>query len=441
MMAVVLLLIAFSIIALRSPGLTEITTGRKTNVSKATFLKNYTVHYPIFHDAALDAIISRHTEEYIAHFEKRLAGKNDIRDHLTVNYEANHVGTITTSITFISKETVSGQPDVISSQHLVLDMQNKKQLTAQDVIAQNLSARQTLAKLLHDYFKQAGVVSSPLELVNLLELQLADLHDFSLDAHSLILYLNPHQPSITNAGLAPVAIDKSLLGGVLYDTYTKPDSDVQPADPLVASYHIQSPPPAGNIINPDGRMLALTFDDGPDNLTPSVLDRLDTYQSHATFFVLGHLVDTYKATLQRAIREGSEIGNHSWNHPDLRSLSPAELEWQVGATQAAIQVATGGYTPRLMRPPYGGTNSLVAHYLETHGLRQALWNVDTDDWRDRDAEVIYNRIMANAADGRIILLHDIHPTSVQAALRAIRDLKAQGFQLVTASDLYRYRGM
>ncbi len=240
--------------------------------------------------------------------------------------------------------------------------------------------------------------------------------------------------------MVSVKIDKALLDDVLSGAYTKPDEDTQLVTPLVAQYHIQSRPLPGDTINPTVRMLALTFDDGPGDLTPKVLDQLGVYESHATFFVLGHLVDTYKATLQRDLREGNEIGNHSWNHPDLRSLSPAGLDQQVLGTQSAIQAATGGYTPRIMRPPYGGTNPAVQRYLEAHGLTQTLWNVDTNDWLDRNADVVYGRIMASAADGRIILVHDIHPTSVQAALRAIRDLKVQGFQLVTVSDLLKYRG-
>jgi peptidoglycan/xylan/chitin deacetylase (PgdA/CDA1 family) len=433
------LVIAFSIIAMRSSRQADITMGKKTDVSKTTLLKNYTVHYPIFHDTALDAIVAQFAARKIDTFEKKLAGKNDIHDHLTITYDINHAGKNVTSITFTTREQVIGQPDISLTEQLVLDMQTKKQLTAQDIIAQSLSARQALAKILHDYFKQTGIVTSSLELVNLLELQLSDLHTFSLDANSLVLYLNPHQPSITDAGLISIKISKTLLGDVLSSAYLKPDEDVQPVTPWATDYQIQSRPQPGDAVNPNAKMIALTFDDGPGDLTPKVLDQLSVYESHATFFVLGHLVDTYKATLQRDIREGNEIGNHSWNHPDLRTLSPPGLDQQVMGTESAIQAATGGYTPRLMRPPYGGTNPAIRQYLETHGLTQTLWNVDTNDWLDRDIDVIYNRIMASAADGRVILLHDIHPTSVQAALRAIRDLKTQGYQLVTLSQLYEYR--
>ncbi len=95
--------------------------GKKTDISESTLLKNYTIHYPIFHDATLDGIIARYTQNQIDSFEKKLAGKNDIKDHLTITYEANHAGNTVTSITFTAEEKVVGQPDISQTQHLVLD--------------------------------------------------------------------------------------------------------------------------------------------------------------------------------------------------------------------------------------------------------------------------------------------------------------------------------
>jgi peptidoglycan/xylan/chitin deacetylase (PgdA/CDA1 family) len=251
-------------------------------------------------------------------------------------------------------------------------------------------------------------------------------------------YINPYSPQ-SREGKATIAVSKTLLKNIINDQYVQPDSEKQTITEQSVQYRIAAQPPRGDTINPAGKLIALTFDDGPGNLTPQVLDVLDMYQSHATFFVLGHLASTYASTLQRTVREGNEIGNHSWNHPNLRLFSAAGLDGQILATQNAIQAATGGYTPVLMRPPYGFTNPVVRQYLGTHHLTEALWNADTNDWKDRNAQVVYDRIMGDARDGRVILMHDIHPTSAQAAVRAIRDLKAQGYQLVTLSQLYRYR--
>ncbi len=428
--------VAILCLLVRSSGVGNVTIGKKSNISKTTLLKNYTVHYPIFHDAALDAIISKYTDNQINAFEKKLAGKNDIRDHLTITFSVAYIGTQTASIEFTQQEQVIGQPDISTKHRLTLDLIAKKELTVQDVILQTLEARQALAKLLHDFFKEnATTAFSPTELVDLLELQLDDLYDFSIEPNALVLSLNPHHPSNKTTGLMSIAINKDLLGNVLRDNYKKPDTGAQAA---VTDYRIERQPRPGTIIDPGTKMIALTFDDGPSPLTTRLLDTLSTYEANATFFVIGRQVAPYSGLLQRELREGNEIGNHSWDHPDLRAFTGAGLDHEIIDTQHAIQLATGGYTPSLMRPPYGGTNPAVLEYLSGHQLTQVLWNVDTNDWRDHNAETVYGRIMAGAGDGRVVLLHDIYPTSIQAATRAIRDLKAEGYQLVTISDLYKY---
>jgi peptidoglycan/xylan/chitin deacetylase (PgdA/CDA1 family) len=308
----------------------------------------------------------------------------------------------------------------------------------QDIFQQTPSARRILSRLLHDSLKQQATppLAGP-ELVGLLEMPLDRIQNVSLEVNTVTMYLSLHDTANPRDTIA-ISINKSLLKDALTDRYRAEDPDTIAVKSTRSDYQIITPPLAGDTINPAGKLIALTFDDGPGDMTPQLLDALDMYESHATFFVLGHLVSTYQATLQRAIHEGNEIGNHSWNHRDLRTQSQAGLDQQVMGTEQAIQAATG-YTPTRMRPPYGGTNPAVHQYLANHNLTQTLWNVDTNDWRDRDAQLIYDRIMGAAVDGRVLLLHDIHPTSVEAALRAIRELKAQGFQLVTVSQLYQYR--
>ena len=235
---------------------------------------------------------------------------------------------------------------------------------------------------------------------------------------------------------SPVTIKRSLLEDVLRPEYRGGDEGKDIA--ISVPYTINERPRPANQIDPNQKMLALTFDDGPGNYTDRVLDALKRNRSHATFFVIGRQVSSHAGTVKRIISEGNEIGNHSWNHASLPLISYDQMKHEVEDTQRVIHDTTG-YTPVLMRPPYGAINNTVGIYLQSQHLQPALWNVDTEDWRYPDAQAMYDRIVQSAGDGSVILLHDIHPTSVEAVERAIPVLVEQGYQLVTMSQLEQYR--
>lgn len=177
--------------------------------------------------------------------------------------------------------------------------------------------------------------------------------------------------------------------------------------------------------------IALTFDDGPDGaITPQVLDILARQGVKATFFLVGSHVAGREAVVQRQHREGHEIGNHTWNHPDLSRLSPADVDLQIRATQDAI-IAAGVPTPQLLRPPYGAIDERVASYIPLTIVR---WNIDPEDWKDKNAGNITTRILQQAKPGGIILLHDTSQATASALEPAIIALKPY-YQFVTASQL------
>lgn len=178
--------------------------------------------------------------------------------------------------------------------------------------------------------------------------------------------------------------------------------------------------------------IALTFDDGPNELaTPPILDILAKEQVKATFFVIGLHVVGHEAILQREFREGHEIGNHTWSHPDLSTLPPEAVEDQLQLTQKAI-TAAGVPAPRVLRPPYGVIDQTVASH---NHLTVVRWNIDPEDWKVQDPIKIQEHIMAHARPGAIILLHDMYPTTVAALEPTIQALKQRQFHFVTASQL------
>jgi peptidoglycan/xylan/chitin deacetylase (PgdA/CDA1 family) len=177
--------------------------------------------------------------------------------------------------------------------------------------------------------------------------------------------------------------------------------------------------------------LALTFDDGPNSqYTPMILDILERHHARATFFVVGSHVPGNEGLLRRMFSNGHEIGNHSWSHTDFTTLPPAQMEEQITHTQAAI-VGAGVPAPTLFRPPYGATNPIVRSHVP---LTLALWNIDPEDWKARDAQQIIARVNATARPGGIVELHDIHANTVDALEPILSGLEQQ-YQFVTVSDL------
>jgi peptidoglycan/xylan/chitin deacetylase (PgdA/CDA1 family) len=180
--------------------------------------------------------------------------------------------------------------------------------------------------------------------------------------------------------------------------------------------------------------VALTFDDGPQPVfTPQVLRVLQQYGVHATFFCIGSQVQAYSAIVRQTVQGGNAVGNHSWSHANLTTLSPAAIRQQLSTTSAAIKRATG-VAPRLFRPPYGATNETVRSIATQLGLVQTLWTIDTSDWQRPGVATIVNTVLTHAHNGNIILLHDgggDRSQTVQALSQIISGLEQRGFTFTT----------
>lgn len=197
---------------------------------------------------------------------------------------------------------------------------------------------------------------------------------------------------------------------------------------------IVSPLPGGRVDCSIQRCVALTYDDGPSVHTNRLLDTLGRENAKATFFMLGDLVPSRAATVRRMRDMGMELGNHSRSHPNLTGLGTSGIRSQLATTQTRVRDASG-VTPTVFRPPYGARNSTVDSVAREQGLSVILWSVDPYDWRDRNASTVTSRVLGQARPGAIILMHDIHGTTVDAAPAIVSGLKARGYTLVTASEL------
>ena len=187
-----------------------------------------------------------------------------------------------------------------------------------------------------------------------------------------------------------------------------------------------------------GKLIALTFDDGPGAYTGRLLDGLKERGVKVTFFMVGKNVKSRSEIVARAYQEGHQIANHSYDHTSLTTLSDSGVRSQIQETNALLDNACGTGTAYMVRAPYGNTNATVRSAV---GAPLVYWAVDPLDWKDRNAATVKSRVVDGAYDGAIILLHDIHSTSVDGALDAIDTLLDQGYEFVTVAELFRRRGV
>lgn len=190
-------------------------------------------------------------------------------------------------------------------------------------------------------------------------------------------------------------------------------------------------------IDPDKPMVALTFDDGPGKRTGELLNALKKHDAHATFFVLGTNIERYPKLIKKMQKIGCEVGNHSYDHEDLSKLKKSGIRKQVNSTNQMIRDITG-QDVLLMRPPYGAISTTMKKQLKQPMI---LWNIDTLDWKTRNSKKTIKAVMKDVKDGDIILLHDIHSETIDAAIKLIPKLQEKGFQLVTVSEMAAAKGI
>ncbi|MFL1903464.1 polysaccharide deacetylase family protein [Streptomyces tauricus] len=170
--------------------------------------------------------------------------------------------------------------------------------------------------------------------------------------------------------------------------------------------------------------VGLTFDDGPSNSTPALLNALTQNGLRATMFNQGQYAAANPSRVQAQVNAGMWVGNHSYTHPHLTQLGQSQIDSEISRTQQAIAAAGGG-TPKLFRPPYGETNSTVRAVEAKYGLTEILWNVDSQDWNGASTDAIV-QAAARLGNGQVILMHDWSANSLAAIPRIAQGLTARG---------------
>ncbi len=225
-------------------------------------------------------------------------------------------------------------------------------------------------------------------------------------------------------GLILAVIGSSFFGPDMTVNLTQQDrldQDLQTVDPAMA-------------------MVAITFDDGPhETVTAEILDVLERYQAHATFFVLGGRVSHHASLIQRMVKLGCELGNHTYGHQDLSQMSKTEMldQLQSSISELALIVETDAL-PKIVRPPFGNVDDQLR---QTCPYPMITWSIDTLDWSHQNVDRTVHEVISQVQDGDIILMHDMYEATAEATEKLVVLLQEQGYQLVTVSEMFAAKGI
>lgn len=287
-----------------------------------------------------------------------------------------------------------------------------KAVTVKDLIPEEgdlLGIQQVIQQKIFDQAKnKAAIIDSILDLPRI---NYQNKIDFTPDELTINLAQN-------KTGINKITLDYKDIAAYVNTDFVNPEK-IKDAFPQLDS---------------NKKFVALTFDDGPNPATtPKILDILKNKKASATFFMLGENVSANKDIVKRVVAEGHEVASHSYTHPVLPSLSDAALKKEIRDTDKAIFEACG-ILPRNLRPPYGAADERVARVA---GKPIINWDVDSEDWKSKNAGMIQGRIKASLTENAIVLMHDIQPATVEALPGVIDNMRQQGFEFVSVDTLLK----
>ena len=237
-----------------------------------------------------------------------------------------------------------------------------------------------------------------------------------------ITRMNGKKDGVLMACYACLLVIGGLLTWLKYDYNTVKMEDVREA----CGYVSASATPV------EAPKIALTFDDGPSAVwTPALLDGLKERGVKATFFLIGENADKNPEIVKRMAEEGHLIGNHTYHHVELIKVSENEARLELADTSAVI-VRITGKEPEYMRPPFGTWQRKLEQDIQ---MLPVLWTIDPLDWTTENQDEIVNKVVTEAEENDIILLHDCYKSSVEAGLRIVDILQEEGFVFVTVDEL------
>lgn len=361
------------------------------------------INYPVTNISALDDAVSAYVNKTYNNF------KNNYQDikkpELNISYTYKELNDSVINISLNTEINAGKKINKIKT--FTYDKNTEKFLTMEDLVQDLDVLDYDIKKELLEKYQEADMDF----LTNV------SYDYFTIDDENLTIYFNPTELKSNNKEMIYLDIPLNSLK-LLIDIDKSKGSDTY--------FNLKK-----RNISDEDKIVALTFDDGPSKYTDSILNTLKKYDACATFFVIGNKVDFYDETLNKMLKNGNEIGNHSYSHKWLNRLSEQEFKNELNKTQEEVKKATG-YTPKLFRPTYGGYSDRLKKYTD---LTFVLWDVDSSDWKVKNTDKIIKNVIPNVKDGSIVLMHDNHKYAADAIEAVVKKLKEEGYEFVTVSEL------
>ena len=410
---------------------------RSKFVTRQTNREKVSIEYPLTKNNKINKTVAQAIDRADSDF--RYAATNILTFDQplteTISYQVTHNNSVALSIIVNIKQDMHGAHPVSLTHFWTFDKKSGEVISLSDLTGQSEKATEEIVAAARNNIKETIKQRQQAELDLNETITQETLSNFVITDGGNSLAWPIGQASLLPSAYGEMTIKVPIdavakylqnptarkLANIPKPPEPKPEPKPAPAVPAPA-------PTTGN------KVIALTFDDGPGPHTAHLLDILDQYGAKATFFLIGSKVSSQANVVRNIQARGHQLGNHSWSHPELPKLPADQIASEIDRTNDAIKQATG-VTPTVMRPPYGAVNSAVLEQLRLRGMSSILWSVDTRDWADRNSDIVCSRAVAGAHPGAIILMHDIHQTSVGAVPCILSSLKQQGYSFVTVQGL------
>ena len=405
---------------------------RSKFVTRNTTREKVSIEYPVTKNEKINHTIANAIDKTDRDFRGAVLLATTFDQPLTetISYQVTHNNSLALSIIVNIKQDMHGAHPVSLTHFWTFDKKSGEVINLNDLTEQSEKATEEIVAAARNNINETVKQRQKAELDLSETITQETLSNFVITNGGNSLAWPIGQASLLPSAYGEMTVKVPIAAVAKYlqnPTARKLANIPKPPEPKPA-------PAAPTAANSGGKVIALTFDDGPGPYTAQLLDILDQHGAKATFFLIGSKVSSQANVVRSIQARGHQLGNHSWSHPELPKLPVDQIAGEIDRTNDAIKQATG-VTPTVMRPPYGAVNSAVLEQLRLRGMSSILWSVDTRDWADRNSEIICSRAVAGAHPGAIILMHDIHQTSVGAVPCILSALKQQGYSFVTVQGL------
>ena len=405
---------------------------RSKFVTRDNKREKVSIEYPITENEKINRLISESIDKIDRDFQNTvlLATVFDKPMTETIGYQVTHNTSEALSIVVNIKQDMNGAHPASMTQFWTFDKKSGEVVGLADFTEQSDEAAEAIISAAKDNISQIikQRQQPEIDLNEIINKEALSNFIITNDGNALAWPLGQASLLPSSYGELTITVPISSVSKYLQNPTARKFANIpKPAE---------KPKPAPIAPTPTvaNKTIALTFDDGPGPYTEKLLDILDKYDAKATFFLIGSKVSGQASVVRSIQARGHQLGNHSWSHPELPKLSVDQIAGEIDRTNEAIRQATG-VKPSILRPPYGAVNGVVLEQLRLRNMSSILWSVDTRDWADRNSQIVCSRAVAGARPGAVILMHDIHQTSVNAVPCILSSLKQQGYSFVTIQRL------